>query len=76
MITKISYHAQKRLFQRRGCVHLQRHLNKMNKWPLPDDGDTLHKGYRYITRGGVLVTVIPDRTFLKNLKKERANAKY
>lgn len=68
MITAITFHAIERLSQRRKVEHLHRHLNKVRKWGLPEDGDTVHKGYRYITRGGVLVTVIPDKNFVKELR--------
>lgn len=59
MITAITFHAIERLQERRGCEHLLRHCNKIKKWNLPATGDTVHKGHRYITRDGVLVTVLP-----------------
>ena len=71
MITAITFHAIQRLSQRRKVEHLQRHINKIYKWNLPEDGDTVHKGYRYITRGGVLVTVIPYKKFFKELKNNK-----
>ena len=61
MITAITFHAIKRLGERRKVEHLQRHVNKIQKWDLPSDGITEHKGYRYVTRGGVLITVLPPR---------------
>ena len=71
-MTIISNHAKERLAQRRGVKHIERHINKIQKWGLPDNGSTLHKGYRYITRDGVLVTVLVDP---KELRKEIAHAK-
>ena len=65
MISAISFHAVQRLQERRNCEHLLRHLNKIQKWDLPRTGETIHKGFRYITRDGVLVTVIPDRKAIK-----------
>lgn len=56
-MTVISKHAIKRLAERRGLKHVQRHINKINSWGLPEDGITIHKGWAYVTRGGVLVTV-------------------
>lgn len=53
----ISKHAKERLVQRRKVKHMKRHLNKIRSWKLPRDGVTDHKGWFYITRGGVLVTV-------------------
>lgn len=70
MIGAISFHAIERLQERRGCVHLLRHLNKVRKWNLPPNGTTTHKGYDYITREGVLVTVIPNREACREHKKK------
>ena len=67
----ITFHAIERLQQRRNCEHLLRHLNKVRKWNLPEDSDTVHKGFRYITRGGVLVTVIPDRKTIKTYQERK-----
>lgn len=61
MITAITFHAIERLQQRRKLEHLLRHINKIRKWNLPRDGITGHKGYRYVTREGVLITVLPPR---------------
>ena len=58
-MTIISNHAKKRLKERRGVKHMNRHINKINSWGLPANGVTEHKGWRYVTRGGVLVTVLP-----------------
>lgn len=55
----ITKHARERLMQRRKVKHMNRHINKINSWGLPADGVTEHKGWRYVTRGGVLVTVLP-----------------
>ena len=52
MITAITFHAIDRLQERRKLEHLVRHINKIRKWNLPETGETEHKGYRYITRGG------------------------
>lgn len=65
----ITFHAIERLQERRKLTHLLRHLNKIKKWGLPDTGDTLHNGYRYITRGGVLITVIPDKKTMKEFRE-------
>ena len=59
MITAITIHAIDRLQERRQLQHFVQHCHKMQKWGLPDTGETVHNGYRYITRGGVLITVIP-----------------
>ena len=70
-MTIISKHAKQRLIERRGVKHMIRHINKINSWGLPDDGITEHKGWRYVTRGGVLVTVIPvSRKELKNVQMD------
>lgn len=68
MVGAITFHAIQRLQERRSCVHLARHLERIKRWGLPDDGDTVHKGYRYITRGGVIITVIPDKQSIKERK--------
>jgi len=64
----ISKHARERLVQRRGVKHMQRHINKIQGWGLPTDGDTWHKGFIYITRGGVLVTVLKDNKYFRQLR--------
>lgn len=61
MIHAISIHALERLRERRNLVHLIPHVHKMQKWGMPETGTFTHKGYRYITRDGVLVTVLPPR---------------
>lgn len=63
----ITFHAIQRLQERRSCTHLLKHINKIRKWDLPENGEYIHKGYRYITKGGVLITVIPDKKKLKEL---------
>lgn len=70
MITAITFHAIQRLGERRNVEHLKRHINKIQKWNLPDDGITEHSGYRYVTRDGVLVTVLPPSR--KSQKENRA----
>lgn len=52
MVGAITFHAIDRLQERRKLEHLVRHLNKIRKWNLPDEGITEHKGWRYVTRGG------------------------
>lgn len=69
----ISKHAKERLVQRRGVKHMQRHINKIQSWGLPDDGETWHKGYRYITKGGVLVTVLRDNKYFRQLGRLNDN---
>ena len=65
----ISKHALERLQQRRNLKHIGRHINKINSWGLPVDGITEHKGYRYVTKNGVLVTVLPPtKTFYRQLR--------
>ena len=59
MITDEELNAIERLQERRSLTHLTRHINKIRKWNLPETGETTHKGFRYITRDGVLVTVLP-----------------
>ena len=71
MIRAVSFHAIQRLQERRNCEHLLRHLNKVQKWNLPANGEVIHKGYRYITADGILITVIPDRQAVKQWKRER-----
>lgn len=68
MVGCITFHAIQRLGERRNCVHLIRHINKIRRWGLPDDGEIVHKGFRYVTRGGVLITVIPDKESIKKYK--------
>ena len=65
MIGAISFHAIERLQERRQLAHLLRHCNKIRSWNLPRDGETIHKGYKYVTRGGVLITVVPDKKSFK-----------
>ena len=76
MIRAVSFHAIQRLQERRNCEHLLRHLNKVQKWNLPANGELIHKGWRYITADGILITVIPDRKTIKahreSLKKEKS----
>lgn len=71
MIRAISFHAIERLQERRGCVHLLRHINKIKKWDLPRDGETYHKGFKYVTRGGVLVTVYPCDEAIRQYEEEK-----
>lgn len=59
MIGAITFHAIERLQERRNCEHLLRHINKIRRWNLPENGTTEHNGYRYVTRDGVLITVLP-----------------
>lgn len=59
MIHAISVHALERLQERRQLQHFIPHIHKMQGWGIPDTGTFEHKGYRYITREGVLVTVLP-----------------
>ena len=74
MITAITFHAIKRLSERRNLTHLERHINKIQKWNLPPDGITDHKGYRYVTREGVLITVLPpNRKRMKEIIDERVS---
>ena len=75
MIRAISFHAIERLQERRGCVHLLRHINKIKKWNLPRDGETCHKGFKYVTRGGVLVTVYPCDEAIRQYKEENETTK-
>ena len=72
MVGAITFHAIERLQERRGLTHLLRHINRIKRWGLPDDGITIHKGFRYITRGGVLVTVYPDKETFKKYKEQRS----
>ena len=69
-ISAISFHAIERLQERRKLAHLLRHVNKIKKWNLPADGVTIHKGYKYVTRGGVLVTVYPDKKTFNEWKEK------
>ena len=55
----ITKHAMERLADRRGVKHMIRHIHKINSWGLPPNGRTEHKGWRYVTQGGALVTVLP-----------------
>ena len=65
---RVTKHAKQRLVERRGVKNLERHIRKIQKWNLPDDGTTLHKGWRYVTSGGALVTVLPPKW--SELKKQ------
>ena len=73
MVGCITFHAIQRLGERRGCIHLIRHINKIRRWGLPDDGETVRKGFKYVTRGGVLITVVPDKEYHKRLRERRKN---
>lgn len=66
----ISKHAMRRLVERRGVKHMERHINKILSWGLPDNGVTEHNGWRYVTRGGVLVTVLPWSKEYKKIQKD------
>lgn len=59
MMRAISIHALERLQERRQLKHFMPHIRKMQRWGMPDDGIFEHKGYRYVMRNGVLVTVLP-----------------
>lgn len=65
----ISKHAKERLAQRRKVKHMERHINKINSWNLPDNGITYHKGWKYITRDGVLVTVCGTKELAKKSRE-------
>lgn len=71
MTTAITFHAIERLQERRNITHLLRHIRKIQKWHLPDTGITEHKGYRYVTREGVLITVLyPAKKAVKKMEEE------
>ena len=70
MVTAITFHAIERLQERRSLTHLTRHISKIRKWNLPETGETTHKGFRYITRDGVLVTVLPPTKEMVHHRKE------
>ena len=76
MITAITFHAIDRLQERRKLEHLVRHINKIRKWNLPETGETEHKGYRYITRDGVLITVLPPTRKARKMFKEANSGNY
>ena len=65
MIRAITFHAIDRLVERRKLEHLIRHINKIRKWNLPENGIATHKGWRYVTRDGVLITVLPPKNRTK-----------
>ena len=69
-MTAITFHAIDRLNERRQLQHFVQHCHKMQKWGLPDTGETVHNGYRYITRGGVLITVIPPSREYRKMNRE------
>ena len=64
----VTKHAKRRLIERRGVKRLDRHIRKIQKWNLPADGITIHGGWRYITSGGALLTVLPPKW--SELKKQ------
>ena len=74
MIHAISIHALERLNERRQLKHFIPHIHKMQKWGMPDTGTFEHKGYRYITREGVLITVLPPTHAWYKKRKEEENA--
>ena len=67
----ISKHTEERLKQRRKVKHLERHMNKIQKWGFGSDGIFLHKGWRYVVRDGVLVTVYGGKELKEYLKQVR-----
>lgn len=71
MIRAVSFHAIERLQERRGCVHLLRHLHKLQKWDMPTTGIHYHKGFKYVMEDGVLVTVYPDNKAIKEYKRQQ-----
>lgn len=70
MVTAITFHAIERLQERRSLTHLTRRINKIRKWNLPETGATTNKGFRYITRDGVLVTVLSPTKERVHYRKE------
>jgi hypothetical protein len=68
----VSKHAEKRLKQRRKVKHLQRHINKMQKWGFGSDGIFIHKGWRYVIRDNCLITVYGGRELREYLKQARS----
>ena len=73
MIHAISIHALDRLQERRQLIHFIPHIHKMQRWGMPDTGTFEHKGYRYITREGVLVTVLPPTRKVRRQNIAEAN---
>lgn len=60
MIRAVTFHAIDRLRERRGISHVQEHLDKLRQCGAPSDGVFVYKkGYRYVMRDGVLITVLP-----------------
>ncbi|MBR2586996.1 hypothetical protein IKE71_01320 [Candidatus Saccharibacteria bacterium] len=71
MIHALSIHSIERLSERRQLQHFVQHIHKMQGWGMPDDGIFVHKGYRYVMREGVLVTVLPpDHAYRKQLVED------
>lgn len=64
MMSAVSIHALERLAQRRGVVHLVGHLNKVKRTASVEGWETgtySRKGWRYVLREGVLITVLPPK---------------
>lgn len=79
MITAVSIHALERMNKRMGCTHMFRALNRKRD-KIEADGITEIKGWRYVARKGVLVTVLPktkeykkEERRLRNIEKEQNN---
>ena len=57
----ISKHAKERLLERRNIKHWTRHENKIKSWNLPQNGIYMRKGWRYVIKDNVLLTVLPPK---------------
>lgn len=67
----ISKHARMRLIERRKVKHMVRHINKIKSWNPPENGCLEHKGWRYIFRDNVLVTVLPKTNeYRKQMRRQ------
>lgn len=67
----ISIHALERLQERRQLQHFLPHIHKIQRWGgLQDDGIFEHKGWRYVMREGVLITVLPPTREFRRQNKE------
>lgn len=70
----LSKHTEQRLKQRRKVKHMQRHINKLNSWGFGQNGIYLHKGWRYVIRDGVVVTVYGGQELKELCRQRRAGA--
>lgn len=79
MIRAVTMHAIERLIERRRISekNIAKHIRRLQGCNIPEDGIFVHKsGFRYVMRGGTLVTVLyPDKKELEAMHRRDLEAK-